>query len=265
MPETPDTSAAGRNDWLIEEMYERYLDSPRSVSEPWRRYFENGGRSPDGPVAPAPTAPEQPEEKAAPSPSRPEPAAETDSKPAAEPEAEADVPDNATALKGISGVIAERMDESLGVPTATSVRNMPAKLLEVNRKILNNQLKRVPGGGKVSFTHLIGWAVIRAMREYPEMNVSYREIDGAPHIVRHPAVNLGLAIDMERPDGTRVLLVPAVKGADQMDFRAFWEAYEVLVAKTRNNKLSPDDFAGTTATLTNPGTIGTVQSVPRLM
>ncbi|HSJ34861.1 MAG TPA: multifunctional oxoglutarate decarboxylase/oxoglutarate dehydrogenase thiamine pyrophosphate-binding subunit/dihydrolipoyllysine-residue succinyltransferase subunit [Acidimicrobiia bacterium] len=276
MPETPDIAAAGRNDWLIEEMYERYLDSPRSVSEPWRRYFENGGAVEGGGGAPAetPTAPARRENEKgeAPAPETETPEGEGQgrsegqggSEGAAETDA-ASVPENAAALKGILGVIADRMDESLSVPTATSVRTMPAKLLEVNRKILNNQLKRVPGGGKVSFTHLIGWAVVRAMREFPEMNVSFREIDGTPHIIRHAAVNLGLAIDMERPDGSRVLLVPAVKAADQMDFRGFWEAYEVLVAKTRNNKLSPDDFAGTTATLTNPGTIGTVQSVPRLM
>ncbi|MGH8912768.1 MAG: multifunctional oxoglutarate decarboxylase/oxoglutarate dehydrogenase thiamine pyrophosphate-binding subunit/dihydrolipoyllysine-residue succinyltransferase subunit [Acidimicrobiia bacterium] len=256
-----DSNKAGRNDWLVEEMHERYLDSPRSVSESWRRFFEDDGLGNGNPApgaapavaavsAPVPTSPE---------PTPPAPAVRTE-EPAPEP-----VPANATALRGISGVIAQRMDESLAVPTATSMRTIPAKLLEVNRVILNNQLKRLTDGGKVSFTHLIGWAIVHALREHPEMSVSFVEIDGVGHIVRHPEVNLGLAIDLERPDGSRVLLVPNIKGADQMDFRQFWTAYESLVARTRANKLSPDDFAGTTATLTNPGTIGTIQSVPRLM
>jgi 2-oxoglutarate dehydrogenase E1 component len=249
MAEPPAASDAGRNDWLLEEMRERYLDSPRSVSEEWRRYFEGNGA---GPVASTPTT-ETPSPPPAVEPSREAPAKANET------------PSNATALRGISGVIAQRMDESLAVPTATSMRTIPAKLLEVNRVIINNQLKRLTEGGKVSFTHLIGWAIVRALREHPEMSVSYAEIDGAGYILRHPEVNLGLAIDLERPDGNRVLLVPNIKGADQMSFRQFWRAYEGVVAKTRANKLSPDDFAGTTATLTNPGTIGTIQSVPRLM
>jgi multifunctional 2-oxoglutarate metabolism enzyme len=168
-------------------------------------------------------------------------------------------------LKGIPAAIARRMDESLAVPTATSVRTIPAKLLEVNRRIVNNQLARLTTGGKVSFTHLIGWAIVRAFRDLPELNVAYAEIDGAPHVVRHPHVNLGLAVDLERPDGSRVLLVPNIREADTLDFERFWLAYEDLIRKARTNRLVPDDFAGTTVTLTNPGTIGTVQSVPRLM
>ena len=259
-----ETSRAGRNDWLIEEMYERYLDSPQSVSEEWRRFFENGGR-PDGHQASAsPTQADQARPPAAPPQAgdgSPPPSAQP-----APPARQADAaPENATPLRGITGVIAERMDESLAVPTATSVRTMPAKLLEVNRRILNNHLGRLPDGGKVSFTHIIGWAVVKALRQMPELNVSFARIDGAPYALRHPHVNLGLAIDLERPDGSRVLLVPNIKAADQMEFRQFWLAYEDVVRKTRANKLTPDDFAGTTVTLTNPGTLGTLQSVPRLM
>jgi len=260
-----ESSRAGRNDWLIEEMYERYLDSPRSVSEEWRRFFENGGH-PDGHEAvtarpptvepPPPSTPDTGDGQAA-----------TETREAPQPPAPKDteVPDNAVPLRGITGVIARRMDESLSVPTATSVRTMPSKLLEVNRLILNNHLGRLPDGGKVSFTHIIGWAVVRALKEMPELNVSFADIDGTPHVLRHPHVNLGLAIDLERPDGTRVLLVPNIKAADEMDFREFWLSYEDVVRKTRANKLTPDDFAGTTVTLTNPGTLGTLQSVPRLM
>ena len=161
--------------------------------------------------------------------------------------------------------MAERMEASRDIPTATSVRTIPAKLLEVNRQIINNQLKRLTQGGKVSFTHLIGWAIVRALKESPDLNVAYAEIDGKPHIVRYPHIVLGLAIDMERKDGSRGLVVPNIKAAEALDFKQFWVMYEELVHKARANRLSPDDFAGTTATLTNPGTIGTIQSVPRLM
>jgi multifunctional 2-oxoglutarate metabolism enzyme len=156
------------------------------------------------------------------------------------------------------------MDESLAFPPPPRFRVVPAKLLEVNRLIINNQLKRLTQGGKVSFTHIIGYAIVRALGRCPN-STSYAEIDGKPHVVQHEHVNLGLAVDIERPDGERVLLVPNIKAADEMDFKAFWLAYEELVDRARNNKLGVDDFAGTTATLTNPGTIGTVQSVPRLM
>ncbi|MEO9223598.1 MAG: multifunctional oxoglutarate decarboxylase/oxoglutarate dehydrogenase thiamine pyrophosphate-binding subunit/dihydrolipoyllysine-residue succinyltransferase subunit, partial [Acidimicrobiales bacterium] len=162
----------------------------------------------------------------------------------------------------------ENMVASLGVPTATSVRTLPAKLLEINRQILNNQLAR-DRGGKVSFTHLIGYAVVRAIADtVPNMNSTFIDggdtEDGKPRVVRHEHVNLGLAVDVERANG-RTLLVPVIKGADTMDFRAFWGAYDEVIRKIRTNKLAPDDMAGATVTLTNPGTIGTVQSVPRLM
>jgi 2-oxoglutarate dehydrogenase E1 component len=158
------------------------------------------------------------------------------------------------------------MTASLDVPTATSFREVPAKLLEVNRKVINGYLGRTRGG-KVSFTHLIGYAVVRAIADHlPVMNSSFAtDADGKPQVVRNPHVNLGLAVDHERSDGTRTLLVPVIKAADALDFRGFWGAYEELIRKVRSNKLSPDDFAGTTVSLTNPGTIGTRQSVPRLM
>ncbi|MFP5331235.1 MAG: multifunctional oxoglutarate decarboxylase/oxoglutarate dehydrogenase thiamine pyrophosphate-binding subunit/dihydrolipoyllysine-residue succinyltransferase subunit [Acidimicrobiia bacterium] len=241
-----DTLDRGPNDWLIDEMRARWLVDPGSVSEAWAEYFANHAEA-DVPASPRSTPPES---------------AERGSKPT---RSDAEPPDGADPLRGISATIARRMDESLGVPTATSFRVVPSKLLEVNRLILNNQLKRLTTGGKVSFTHLIGYAVVRALREYPAMNVSYAEVDGDPYIVHHPHVNFGLAIDMERPNGDRVLLVPNIKAAEEMDFHRFWLEYEDLVDRTRSNRLTPDDFDGTTATLTNPGTIGTVQSVPRLM
>jgi 2-oxoglutarate dehydrogenase E1 component len=159
------------------------------------------------------------------------------------------------------------MEASLGVPTATSVRQVPAKLLEVNRTILNNHLSRT-SGGKVSFTHLIGFAVVKALESVPAMNASFvpdADGKGTPGVVRHPHVGLGLAVDVERSDGSRTLLVPCIKAADTLDFRGFLLAYEELIRKVRTNKIGVEDFAGTTVSLTNPGTVGTAMSVPRLM
>jgi 2-oxoglutarate dehydrogenase E1 component len=156
------------------------------------------------------------------------------------------------------------MEASLHVPTATSVRDIPAKLVADNRLVMNNHLQR-GRGGKISFTHIIGYAIVKATAAQPEMNVAYTEIDGKPGVIRHHDVNLGLAIDMTKDDGTRQLLVPSIKGAQNLDFAQFWAAYEDIVRRARSNKLTADDFAGTTMTLTNPGTLGTVHSVPRLM
>ena len=254
----------GPNQWMVEEMLHRYRTAPDSVDPAWREFF--AGVAPaapdlDGPairdaeVAAPAVAP--PETAAPPPPDRPAPAA---GKPGDDRE-EAGV----EKLVGIPGRIAEAMDASLEVPTATSVRNMPAKLLEVNRRILNNQLQRRIKGGKVSFTHLIGWAVIRSLREMPEMNVSYQETEGAPGRAVHKQVNLGLAMDMEGRDGGRILVVPNIKGVQDMEFEDYWQAYQSLVRRVQSGKATPDDFAGTTVTLTNPGTVGTVHSVPRLM
>ncbi|HEX5188077.1 MAG TPA: multifunctional oxoglutarate decarboxylase/oxoglutarate dehydrogenase thiamine pyrophosphate-binding subunit/dihydrolipoyllysine-residue succinyltransferase subunit [Streptosporangiaceae bacterium] len=167
-------------------------------------------------------------------------------------------------LRGAASRTVANMEASLNVPTATSVRAVPAKLLVDNRIVINNHLAR-GRGGKVSFTHLIGYAVVKALAAAPELNDSYADVDGKPVLVRPEHVNLGLAIDVQKEDGTRQLLVPNIKAAEQMDFRQFWLAYEDAVRKTRTGKLTVADFAGTTISLTNPGTIGTVQSVPRLM
>ena len=167
-------------------------------------------------------------------------------------------------MKGPAARVVTNMQASLAVPTATSVRAVPAKLLIDNRTVINNALQR-GRGGKVSFTHLIGFAVVKALAAMPEMNYGFLEQDGKPAVRKPEHVNFGLAIDVQKPDGSRTLLVPSIKGAEAMDFAGFWSAYEDVVRRARNNKLTADDFAGTTISLTNPGTIGTVHSVPRLM
>ena len=286
----------GPNVWLVDEMYRRYQESPESVGESWREFFEDyqpsrqepapkgdgkqaqtvgegagtparreADRSPGqqagAGAAPGPAAPEAPE--TAPSAPVERPPAETtpagrDREPSSEP-----VPEDALPLRGVAARIAENMEASLAVPTATSVRTVPAKLLEENRRIINRYLADRQGG-KVSFTHLIGYAVLKALEARPAMKASYADIDGKPHVVQHKRVNFGLAVDVER-GGSRILIVPNIKEADELDFAGFWSAYEDLIRRVKTNELKPEDYAGTTMTLTNPGTVGTTQSVPRLV
>ena len=246
----------GPNSGLVEELYQRYLQNPAAVDDHWRAYFDgqvasNGAGAPAEPAAaPAPAA--------APDPAPPPPA------PAPRPGPLVLDGDEPEPLRGAAARTVENMEASLAVPTATSVRVVPAKLLEVNRQILNNQLART-GSGKVSFTHLIAYAVLRALADFPALNSAYATEADKPVVVRHQHVNLGLAVDVQKRDGTHSLLVPNVKRAETLDFAGFWHAYEDLIVKVRGGKISPDDFAGTTCSITNPGMIGTVHSVPRLM
>ncbi|WP_444861024.1 multifunctional oxoglutarate decarboxylase/oxoglutarate dehydrogenase thiamine pyrophosphate-binding subunit/dihydrolipoyllysine-residue succinyltransferase subunit [Brevibacterium yomogidense] len=174
-----------------------------------------------------------------------------------------DIEDVVTKLRGPAKLIATNMDQSLTVPTATSVRALPAKALIDNRIVINSHLKRTRGG-KVSYTHIIAYAMVRALREFPSQNVYYDVQDGKPVMVQPGHVNLGIAIDVPKKDGTRTLLVPNIKKAETLTFKAFVDAYDDLIVRARDGKLTADDFAGTTASLTNPGGIGTVHSMPRL-
>jgi 2-oxoglutarate dehydrogenase E1 component len=287
----------GANQWLVDELYEQFKVDRNSVDKEWWPILEayqdgKGGAAPaaapaaatPAPTAPAsahapaaneahpPTAPipvlgQQPVARTTAKPAKPAPIpADAPQKPAAPAEPAQSTPDEdvVTALKGMPKTLAKNMDESLTVPTATSVRTIPAKLMIDNRIVINNHMSRTRGG-KVSFTHLIGWALIQALKEFPSQNVFYAEIDGKPSVVAPAHVNLGIAIDLPRPDGTRALLVPSIKNADTLSFTEYLSAYEDLVRRARGNKLTAGDFAGTTISLTNPGGIGTVHSVPRLM
>jgi multifunctional 2-oxoglutarate metabolism enzyme len=283
----------GPNEWLVDELYQKYLEDPDSVDRAWWNFFAdyqpdsrpaqqaavNGAAS--APTASAPAAaPAAPAPTTAPAPIAPQatpqaprvpqaPAAPAAAKPAAA--AKPPAPAKALAgvekvrLRGVAARTAANMEASLEVPTATSVRPVPAKLLIDNRIVINNHLKR-GRGGKVSFTHLIGYAIVRALEAMPEMNAGFAHSeDGKPVLLKPEHVNFGLAIDLQKPDGQRQLVVPSIKAAETLDFRQFWAAYEEVVRKARGNKLTLDDFQGTTISLTNPGTIGTVHSVPRLM
>ncbi|MFJ2031455.1 multifunctional oxoglutarate decarboxylase/oxoglutarate dehydrogenase thiamine pyrophosphate-binding subunit/dihydrolipoyllysine-residue succinyltransferase subunit [Streptosporangium sp. NPDC087985] len=269
-------AAFGQNEWLVDELYQKYLQDPESVDRAWWNFFADytpdsgaGRAAPPGAAVAAPVTPPPAAAPATPAavPVTPAPKATvTTTAPADKPKQETQLPAGAEEirLRGAAARTAVNMEASLNVPTATSVRAVPAKLLIDNRIVINNHLSR-GRGGKVSFTHLIGYAVVKALKALPEMNYSYAEVDGKPALVKPEHVNFGLAIDIAKSDGTRQLLVPSIKATEGMDFRQFWVAYEDVVRKARSGKLGVDDFAGTTISLTNPGTIGTVHSVPRLM
>ncbi|MEW1706086.1 multifunctional oxoglutarate decarboxylase/oxoglutarate dehydrogenase thiamine pyrophosphate-binding subunit/dihydrolipoyllysine-residue succinyltransferase subunit [Microbacterium sp. NPDC089190] len=275
----------GANEWLVDELYEQFKVDKHSVDKAWWPILEAYHPVVDGSsaAAPPPAAPtsapaSEPKPVTAPIPVVGQaPVARTTAKPAKPQPIPAQAPnavpsagsesteeDRVTVLKGMPKALASNMDDSLTVPTATSVRTIPAKLMIDNRIVINNHMSRTRGG-KVSFTHLIGWALIQALKEFPSQNVYYAEIDGKPSVVAPAHVNLGIAIDMPKPDGSRALLVPSIKRADTLTFGEFLASYEDLVRRARGNKLTPADFQGTTVSLTNPGGIGTVHSVPRLM
>jgi 2-oxoglutarate dehydrogenase E1 component len=266
----------GANEWLVAEMYAQWLENPDSVDKSWIPILERYQQTQAGATATPSAPPAQPataNTEAITMPiakttdtgsfSAPVPAnlPATASMPIVVQEEEAQPEVNI--LRGMAKTLASNMDASLSVPTATSVRQLPAKVLIDNRIVVNSHLKRTRGG-KVSFTHLIGYAVVQALKEFPSQNVYYDEIEGKPAAITPPHVNLGLAIDIPKPDGTRALLVPNIKKAQKLNFAEFLSAYDDLVARARDNKLAADDFAGTTISLTNPGGIGTVHSVPRL-
>ena len=279
----------GANEWLVDELWTLYQKDPQLVEKSWWPLFES--RAAEAGIAlptpaPAPTSAPAPAPAVSmaddPSPVT-SPIAKTTSIAPKEQPIPAEAPTSPTAiittvedsaeeapsdqvnpLKGMAKALAANMDQSLTVPTATSVRTVPAKLMIDNRIVINNHLRRARGG-KVSFTHLIAWAMIRALKELPGQNVFYDEVDGKPVAV-HPAnINLGIAIDMPKPDGTRGLVVPGIKRAQHMGFADFLVAYEDVVKRARDGALTADDFSGNTISLTNPGGIGTEHSVPRLM
>jgi 2-oxoglutarate decarboxylase len=331
----------GANEWLVEELYQRYLADPGSVDRAWWSFFAdyqpalgNGAvtgpqpvlKAPAGtgtaasraagpgtvqppqapPSAPGPRDPQTAQApqagqapQAAPAPPAPQAAApappnlapqappsQASQAPQAPPSPAPQAPPSqalsspsspallsppsppegteVSRLRGAAARTVTNMTASLGVPTATSVRAVPAKLLVDNRIVINNHLRR-GRGGKVSFTHLIAYAVLAALDAMPEMNDAYTEENGKPAIAKPDHVNLGLAIDVQNADGGRQLLVPNIKAAEEMDFRQLWTAYEDVVRRARSGKLAVSDFTGTTVTITNPGTIGTEHSVPRLM
>ena len=294
----------GANEWLVDELYEQYRKDPSSVDPAWWEFFE-GYRplTPEGQASEArkangsgpTTTPTATVTAPAAANGHPEPVPAAQPAPAATPAAEppattspiaealpptapyaevvvtklpghepVEAADEVQRLRGPAARLIANMEASLAIPTATSVRAIPAKLLVDNRIVINNHLAR-RRGGKVSFTHLIAFAMVEAVSDMPVMNSAYVVQDDKPAVLTPAHVNLGIAIDLEKSDGTRQLLVPSIKKAEALDFQGFWSAYEDVVRRARGGKLTVEDFQGTTISLTNPGTLGTVHSVPRLM
>ena len=278
---SPVTQTYGANTAFIEELYEQYRANPASVSASWREFFHDyeprfeeefeeeieeqqvaaGSLRAGPPLSPAESSVAAPEPPRAAAP-------HGEQQPTAVPAPRSEpVPKNQTTvpLRGAAGKIAQNMELSLTMPTATSIRNIPVKVLEENRRVVNNHLT-LTGQPKASFTHIIAWAIVSAVKQFPRMNAAFSNQDNdVPSRVDHDDVNIGIAIDVERKDGSRSLLVPNIKRGQAMDFAQFLKAYNEVVRKARNSTLEISDFEGTTISLTNPGTIGTVASVPRLM
>ena len=257
------TQDFGANSWLVEEMYEQFRSNPSSVSEAWRDFFSDYRSVADVPQNAA-TAPSV---SAAATPTASAPVAPATT-PAPSAQVAVPVPADVTPepIRGVGAAIVTNMEKSLSVPTATSFRNVPARLLEVNRKQINDYRSR-HGLTKVSFTHIIAYAIVRAISDaVPNMRNAYTVDEaGKPQLIRNPHVNVGLAVDVDKGDGTRNLVVPVLREADTLSFAGFLVAYDEIIRKVKNNKLTIADFQGANVSITNPGTIGTVQSVPRLM
>ena len=287
------SSIYGPNAWLIDEQFQQYSKDPNSVDKEWRDYFEANGApkqaaqpkasaKASGSTASAPAQkPAEKKESSAPKPAEKSPAApgakapsdskSSETKPKADPKKSEspldrikDAPEpGSRVLKGMFKAIAKNMDESLEIPTATTVRDIPVKLMWENRAMINDHLKRTRGG-KISFTHILGYALVKAVQIHPDMNVRYEIQDGKPTVVQPEHVNLGLAIDLPQKDGSRALVVAAIKEAENKTFAEFIDAYQDIVDRSRKNKLTMDDFSGVTINLTNPGGIGTRHSIARL-
>ena len=284
-------STFGPNSAYINELYYEYLKNPSSFNESWRAFFANYNPDANGDAeanlavsAPTPSVPDEALKQNPTTNGSVEKKGDKEAKnrdegggmreevePAAPSQKkeekivkEASVPKGGVELRGVPLRIAKNMEQSLTLPTATSFREIPVKLLEENRRLINGYLK-ASDQGKVSFTHIIGWAIVKSLVHYPNMNNTFEEVGETAYLVQHEDVNFGLAIDVAKPGGGRSLVVPSIKKASQMTFREFYDGYEDLVRRGREGTLGIDDFMGTTLTLTNPGTIGTAASVPRLM
>src|SRR5262245_49980945 len=238
----------GINSWLEDELYQQYLHDRSTVDESWKQIFQepralhaNGGNGIPSPAvkvaAPAVPAP---------------------------PPVQAGTTGELQPLRGVAGKIAENMSASLSIPLATSQRTIPVKVMDENRRIIN-QHRTLVGKSKVSYTHLIGWSIIRALEDFSNLNNAYAERNGEPYRVVRTQVNLGVAVDVAGKDGVRNLLVPNIKDAGHIDFAKYVAAFDDLVNRARAGKLTPADFQGTSISLTNPGTVGTMSSNPRLM
>ncbi len=262
----------GANAGFVEGLIYQYLENPAQVDERWRRTFDAVASNRDSkgekslPLVPSKTLPSG----TLFAPGAQPPLVLPQSHPKAQSglqhglrevslDSEKIVP-----LHGSASKIALNMQASLSIPTATSQRQIPVKVIDENRRLLNQHLD-LTSGGRISYTQLIGWAIVKSLKHFPNLNNAYAEIDGHPGRFERPAVNLGIAVDVERKDGSRLLIVPNIKNAATMNFQQFHASLSELFGRVRHGKSETSDFRETTITLTNPGTLGTVASMPRLM
>jgi 2-oxoglutarate dehydrogenase E1 component len=241
-------TSLGANLAFVDQLYAQYQNDPSSVSDVWRDFFAD--------YQPTPVQRAAAQASAAPL------AMPSDGEPATREEPAADV-DGAEPLLGAAGRIAQNMEASLAMPTATSARTIPVKLLEENRRLINEHQAAI-SAAKISFTHMIAWAIIRALDKHPAMNGEYLVAQDKPHLRSRPDINLGLAVDVDKR-GTRLLVVPNIKGAQGLSFPELVQEHDSMATRARQHKLNVDHLQGTTVTLTNPGMLGTAMSVPRLM
>jgi 2-oxoglutarate dehydrogenase E1 component len=237
------------NQAFEEELYYDFLKDPSSVSSEWRDYFSKAnGKS----IATIPVN------------GRGETVHVSHVVADSTPHADRIDLDKLTELPNIPTKIAENMEESLTVPTATSVRSIPVKPLDENRRIINKYLIR-QRRSRISFSHLLLWAIVRTLKEYPAMNDNFVKKDGKYYRQINNEINIGVAVDVEKKNGDRLLLVPNLKDAGSMNFSEFIEKLSDLINRAKNSKITLDELEGTTVSLTNPGMMGTIMSVPRLM
>ena len=246
----------GANSTYVEDLLRQFQHNPHSVGEEWGQYFKsllggNGVVKAEAQVATAAASPAVAKTQSA-------------AAPAAKTATAEQVSGEHLQIRGPALKIVENMESSLAVPIATSVRQIQIKLLDENRRWINRHLEE-HGRGKTSYTHFIAWAILKALAKLPQMNDGYEEVDGTAYRVKRTDVNLGVAVDVQKKDGSRSLLVPNIKAANKMTFWQFVQAYQDVIIRARDGKLQVADFQGTTISLTNPGTIGTTSSNPRLM
>lgn len=241
MPESPKPSI---NSWLEDELYHQYLHDRQTVDADWKQIFDSNGH----------TVPANGNTVVAVAP-------KTLVTPIAPPIAPGD---ELVPLRGPALRIAENMTASLTMPVASSQRAMPVKVIDENRRLINER-RQLAGKSKISYTHIVAWAIVKAVEKVPALNQAYSENGDESFRITHQNLNLGIAVDVAGKDGARSLKVPSIKAAQTMDFGQFLAAFDDLVARARANKLVLADFEGTTISLTNPGTVGTMGSTPRLM
>lgn len=245
---------SGVNSWLEDELLQQYRLDRTSVDSDWKSLFEPGGIN--GVAPKVSNGQSNPVASPGGSPGgavRPTPAPVLSAT------------DELVPLRGAQARIAENMAASAYIPLATSQRIIPVKVIDENRRLINHH-RNLLGKSKVSYTHIIGWAIIKSVKGNPAVNHAFAS-NPAGELFRivKKEVNFGLAVDVAGKNGSRSLVVPNIKNAGSLSFTQYAAAFDDLVNRARTGKLALPDFQGTSISLTNPGTVGTMASMPRLV